>query len=104
MKIELLYFDGCPTYKTTIEDLGALLKEGGIEEEVELIRVGSEQEAEKLRFLGSPTVRINGLDIEEGTRDSEAYGLKCRIYMTEGGITPSPPKDMILSALEEAGR
>ncbi|MFQ5814976.1 MAG: DUF2703 domain-containing protein [Candidatus Hydrothermarchaeaceae archaeon] len=103
MKIELLYFDGCPTYKTTIKDLRALLKKG-IEEEVKLIRVGSEQEAEKLRFLGSPTVRINDLDIEEEARDSEAYGLKCRIYMTEEGITPSPPKDMILKALEEAER
>ncbi len=104
MKIELLYFDGCPTYKTTIKDLRALLKEKGIEEGFKIINVGSEEEAAKLRFLGSPTVRVNGLDIEEGARDSEAYGFKCRIYATEGGITPSPPKNMILRALEEGAR
>jgi hypothetical protein len=103
MKIELLYFDGCPTYKTAIKDLRELLKERGIEEEIKLIRVGSEEEAKKLRFIGSPTVRINGLDVEKRARDSKAYGLKCRIFTTEQGITPYPPKDMILKALEEAG-
>ncbi len=102
MRIELLYFDGCPTYKTTIKDLHALLKEKGIRDEVRLVKVDSEEKAKKLHFLGSPTVRINGLDIEKKVRDSKVYGLMCRIFVTGKGITPSPPKDMIRKALEEA--
>jgi len=102
MKIELLYFDGCPTYKTAAEDLRTLLGAKGISDEIKLLEVNSDEEAKKYKFLGSPTIRINGLDVEEKARDSEAYGLKCRIFMTDEGMATSPPKAMILKALNEA--
>lgn len=60
MEIELLYFEGCPTYLTALKNLREVLKEEGTSGEVKMIMVGSEEEAEKLEFLGSPTIRIDG--------------------------------------------
>lgn len=100
--VELLYFDGCPTYKTTLRDLEELVKEEGLDASVTLVRVGSEEDAKRLRFLGSPTVRINGVDIEPATRESKDFGLCCRIYRVDGKILGSPSKETLSRALKRA--
>ena len=64
MRIELLYFDGCPSYQTLLPRLQALLEREGITDAVELRQVESFDAAEAERFLGSPTVRIEGEDID----------------------------------------
>ena len=58
MKIELLYFDGCPNYEALVPRLRAILEREGIETDVELRRVDTQEQAARLGFLGSPTVRI----------------------------------------------
>ena len=100
--VELLYFDGCPTYKTTLKDLEEVVKEEGLNAFVALIRVGSEEDAKRLRFLGSPTVRINGVDIEPAARESKEFGLSCRIYRIDGKILGSPSKETLSRALKRA--
>ena len=102
MNIELLYFDGCPSWQNTLADLQALLAEAGRDgEEVRLVRVGSHEEAQRLRFLGSPTVRVDGADVESGIA-TEGYGMECRIYWVEGRPTGLPPKEWLAAAI--AGR
>ena len=70
MRVELLYFDGCPSYRNAEEDLRRVHAEEGVEAEVELVEVNSDEEARRLRFAGSPTLRIDGRDLRR--RDSLA--------------------------------
>lgn len=100
--IEILYFDGCPNHERLVERLPGLLESAGIAANIELRRVADEETAAAERFLGSPTVRVNGRDIEPAAAQREDYGLKCRIYRTETGLTGMPPDALILAAL--AGR
>ena len=101
MKVELLYFDGCPSYESLLPRLRELLASEGIGRDVELVRVETPDAAEEQRFLGSPTVRIDGEDVDPGAAERDAYGLKCRLYRTPGGQSPVPPDDWIRAALAE---
>ena len=101
MEIEVLYFDGCATWRAAVSDLQEVLSELGLEEEVLLVRVESREEAERLRFLGSPTVRVNGKDVEPGT-PSDGFGMECRLYWVDGKPTGSPPKLWIRDAIGAA--
>ena len=73
------------------------LKEKKLEADVELINVKSEEEAEKFRFLGSPSVRINGEDIEG--RD-EGFSFSCRFYTVNGKQATAPSKEMITAKFD----
>ena len=63
MKVEVLYFNGCPTYETATKTLRAVLTEEGVEAEIKLVAINSDEEAQRLRFPGSPTVRVDGRDL-----------------------------------------
>lgn len=93
MKIEFLYFNGCPSWEKAHDSLKEVLGEEGIKAKIEKIKVESNNDAEKAKFLGSPSIRINGKDIE---RDAilEDYSLRCRVYKTEEGFKGWPSKDM----------
>ena len=97
MKIEFLYFDDCPGHKTALALLEQILREEGISESIEKIEVTTEEAALQNRFLGSPSIRINGRDIEGRAEESE-YGLKCRIYPDTG--TGIPSQTTIRAALQ----
>lgn len=99
MKVELLYFDGCPTYWKTLGDLVRIMKEEGIDVKVDLVRVESDNAAKRLGFLGSPTVRVDGIDVDPRARTSQDFGLKCRVYLTGGKVLASPPDEMLREAL-----
>ncbi len=101
MEIELLYFDDCATWQTTLADLRQALLQLGREEQVRLVKVESQQEAERLRFLGSPTVRINGYDVEPDA-PSDGFGMECRVYWVDGRPTGSPPLQWIETAVAAA--
>lgn len=64
MKIELLYFEGCPNHKPAREMLRETLASLGRDDEINEIEVRTQSEAEAIQFVGSPSVRINGSDIE----------------------------------------
>ena len=98
MDIELLYFDGCATWRDTLADLRALLAEAGRDDEVRLVKVDTQDAAERLRFLGSPTVRVDGRDVESGI-PAEGYGMECRIYWVDGRAAGSPPREWLARAL-----
>ena len=100
MKIELLYFDGCPGYEALAPKLRELLAKQGIEAEIYLRRVESVEMAESERFLGSPTVRVDGEDIEPGAGAREDFGLKCRLYRSKEGSSGLPPERWITLALQ----
>jgi hypothetical protein len=98
MRVQLLYFDGCPNYLTTITLLREVLSAGGSAEEIELVEVGTPEAAERWQFRGSPTILIDGKD---PFLDEDApVGLSCRIYLTPDGLAGSPTASQLSSALE----
>ena len=80
MRIEVLYFDGCPNHSPTMDRLRTVLAGEGLQVEVFEIEVREESAARELKFFGSPTIRVNGLDIEASSRQVSATGLACRCY------------------------
>jgi hypothetical protein len=98
-RIEVLYFDGCPGTDAFLVRLRDLLAQLGATDRLELRRVETIEDAERQRFLGSPSVRVDGYDIEPGADKRTDYGLKCRLYRSESGLQGEPPTDWVLAAL-----
>jgi hypothetical protein len=99
MKVELLYFDGCPSHAHLLPRLRALIDDAGVGADVELRRVESLDAAVAERFLGSPSVRVDGRDIEPGAEERTDFGLKCRLYPTPDGLRGTPADEQLLAAL-----
>ena len=101
MTIQLLFFDGCPNSEPAFILIESVLGELGVNAEIERIAVGSEREATEYRFLGSPTIQVNGQDIEPSRRsDDPAYG--CRLYVSTGRQEGIPPREMLRTAIRKA--
>ncbi len=96
--IEILFFDGCPNHEPTLNLAREVLRELGLEAEIREVPVETPEEAQAHRFVGSPTVRVNGRDIEPQARARTDFASSCRMY--EGGGVP--PKELLLDALREA--
>jgi len=99
VRIELLYFEGCPSYEALLPRLRALLRREGVDEEVEPRLVETTEAADRERFLGSPTVRVDGIDIDPGAAERDDFGLNCRIYRSAEGASGVPPEHWITDAV-----
>jgi hypothetical protein len=99
MKVEIFYFEGCPNHKPAVERVRWVMKEQGVAAELAEVEVPDAEAARAMGFFGSPTIRVNGLDIDPASRSASSTGLACRCY--EGGI---PSEEMIRAALREAQR
>ena len=103
MNITVLTFEGCPNAEPTIQLVQQTVRELGLSSEVKQIPVNDQDEAEQLHFLGSPTVQVNGRDVEVNRR-SDTASFSCRMYKTPSGNGGVPPREMIVDALLEARR
>ncbi len=92
--IELLYFDGCPSWK---DALSQLREQIGEEEPIVLISVETQEEAERQKFVGSPTIRVGGEDLFP--MPFSQYALGCRVYFTPEGLRGIPTPAMLREAL-----
>jgi hypothetical protein len=97
--IEVLYFDGCPNHEKLLTHLLELLEHEGITADIVLRDIPDAGVAVEERFLGSPTVRLNGRDVDPGAHQRDDYGLKCRLYRTTTGLSGIPPDQWILDAI-----
>src|SRR5712671_1777378 len=102
MKIEVLYFDGCPNHKPAIERVQELLREEGVSAEVLEVNVSDASIAQELGFLGSPSVRVDGLDVEPEARTVREYGMMCRTYSVDGRREGLPSREILRQAIREA--
>lgn len=66
------------------------------------MRIDSRDEAVAKRFLGSPTIRINGMDVDPSAEQRADFGMQCRVYLAGGKYTGMPSKEMIGTALRKA--
>jgi len=99
LKVELLYFDGCPAYRTAEKTLIEVLADEGIEANVTLIAVNTDTEARRLRLPGSPTIRVDRRDLFPAP-EREDWRLGCRVYATPEGLQGSPTTEMLREALK----
>ena len=106
--VEFLYWDGCPSHPRALSDLRDALAEAGLDPSSIVIRhVDTDDDASAERFVGSPTIRIDGVDVQP--LDQEPTGLTCRVYTRrDGRVSPTPdPADLrqaLDTALKMAGR
>lgn len=98
MKVQLLYFDGCPNWHEADDRLReALDAVGNAGVAVERVRVSTPEQAVELSFHGSPSVLVNGVDLfaEPGA----PVGLTCRLYRTASGLSGAPTVDQLIEVL-----
>jgi hypothetical protein len=97
IQIEVLYFEDCPNHLPTVERINAVLREEGSSADVREVLVSDVSTAKRVKFLGSPTIRVNGIDIEPSAKDRREFGLMCRRYI--GGV---PSHELIRAAVRSA--
>jgi hypothetical protein len=101
VQIEFLFWEDCPSHERALELLREVIAEENIPADIALAEVTTEEEAERLKFPGSPTIRVAGQDIVEGAEGP--YGLTCRAYVLPSGkISPLPSRESIAVALRRA--
>jgi hypothetical protein len=101
-RVELLFWAGCPSHPRALADLRAALAELGADPDaVEVREVRTDGDAAREGFVGSPTIRVDGADVQPPA--DEPVGLTCRVYRTrDGGISPVPDPDDVRAALRRA--
>ena len=100
-RVEILYFDGCPNYEATRALVERVASDLRLNPEIELVRIPDAATAEERRFLGSPTVRVQGHDVEPGAEARSEFVLSCRVYRSEGGLSPQPDPEWVREALRK---
>ena len=98
MVIEVFYVPGCPNRQAAIERLRNAVRSAAIDAAIQEIAVTDDAMARQLKFPGSPTIRIDGRDVESTPQDS--YGLACRLYSNGTGV---PSLEAMQRAVAGAG-
>ncbi len=104
-KLELLWWEGCPSTERALTELRAAAAELGLESpEIELREIHTDDEAAAVGFIGSPTILVDGVDVVgDGGAEAEVTGLTCRVYRRrDGRISPTPDPDDLRAALRAA--
>ncbi len=99
MNIEVLWFEGCPGHEAAVAILNEAIAATGARATVTEVLVPDQAIARQQRFPGSPTIRVNGRDIQPGYEDDGDYGLRCRMYQTSTGYRGVPEREWIVQAL-----
>ena len=105
-RVELLWWEGCPSTDRALSELRAALDELSLPDEVIMREIGTDEEAEAARFTGSPTILIDGVELMEALGrggGDEPAGLNCRVYVRrDGRISPTPDPEDLREALKGA--
>jgi hypothetical protein len=101
-KIELLWWQGCPSWERALAMVREETSAVGLDPaSVEVREVSAADDAEREGFVGSPTIRVRGRDVQPP--NGEPAGLTCRVYrLRDGRISPLPDRRELRQALETA--
>lgn len=99
MQVEVFYFAGCPSWQQALTNVREALASEGLAVSVREIVVTSPADAEAKRFIGSPTIRIDGIDVEGPDAEARGYGFGCRVYTSSGVPSPYPSVGLVRQAL-----
>lgn len=100
--IEVLYVQDCPNYQGTLALVERIRAELGINTEVHTTLIVDQDAAEQARFPGSPTVRVDGHDVEPGSEPATEYTVACRLYRLEHRFAGQPEERWVREALQRA--
>ena len=101
-RVDVLYFEGCPNHeraRAMVEEIAADLS---MTPEIRLVEVPDAEAAVRMRFLGSPTIRVAGRDVEPGADERESFVFACRVYRAESGLVGQPDEAWVRRALADA--
>lgn len=101
MKVEVLYVAGCPSHPAAVKLVKDVLAAEDVAADIHEVLVQDEQMATQLRFPGSPTIRVDGRDVAEDSRNTGNFALSCRLY-PGAKKTGLPPAEMIHQAVLRA--
>jgi hypothetical protein len=102
MKVEILYLAGCPNHSPAVARVCDILRQETVSAELVEIEIKDAATAQQVGFLGSPSIRIDGRDVEPAARSSRVFGFGCRIYIDEGWRAGIPSAKWIRAAVREA--
>ena len=94
--VEFLWWEGCPSTEQALSDLRSAMAEAGLDPDSIVLReIRTDEDAGAAAFVGSPTIRVDGRDVQPPTGD-EPIGLNCRVYRRrDGRVSPVPdPADL----------
>jgi hypothetical protein len=100
--VEVLVTAGCPHREAAITLARRVCQQRGGRAEVRVVEVPDQPAAEQARFLGSPTIRVDGRDIEPGAERSAEFVHGCRLYQGAHSLHGLPEEDWLHVALQEA--
>ena len=102
MLVEILYFDGCPNHQGARELVEKVSDQLGIAPEIRMVEVADVEAAARLRFLGSPTVRVDGRDVEPGSAERDEFMFACRVYTLGTSLAGVPDERWVRDALSDS--
>ena len=102
MKVEVLYFSGCPNHLPAVDRVREVLAQEGTLAEIVEFEVKDAATAQQVGFLGSPSIRVDGQDVEPNVRGTGSFGMMCRSYYDGGRRSGVPPATWIRTAVREA--
>ncbi len=97
--VEILYFDGCPNVDLAVARARAAAVAAGASVDLRMVPVEGEAEAQRQRFIGSPTVRVDGVDVEPSARARTDFGMQCRVYSVGDRLEGAPPVRWVKAAM-----
>jgi hypothetical protein len=103
-RIEVLYVPECPHYPGALALVERIRGELGIDTELRTSLISDQAAAERARFPGSPTIRVDGRDVEPGSPSTRLALLACRLYRHEQGLAGKPAEAWVRDALLAAAR
>jgi hypothetical protein len=100
--VELLWWEGCPSTEEALAMLREEMAALGLDPElIEMREVSTDEDAQRTKFVGSPTIRVDGADIQP--LPDEPVGLSCRVYrLADGRTSPVPDRAEVRQTLTEA--
>ncbi len=102
--VEVLRFDGCPNADVATSNAREAITRAGLPADLHVVRIDGPDDAIRLRFLGSPTIRVDGVDVDGAADARTDFGLQCRVYSVHGRLAGAPPVAWIEAALRGAAR
>ena len=99
-RIDILYFAGCPLHEPAVEAVHEIVRCLGVDAVIREVAVHEDEEAARLRFLGSPTIHVNGEDVELAARGRTDFSFSCRLYGAAGGSL----RELLEVTLRDAAR
>jgi hypothetical protein len=100
--VEIFYFDGCPNHRPAVALVERPSRELNLNPVMRLVNVPDDETARRVRFLGSPTIRVDGRDVDPHAAERNDYGLSCRIFRTAAGMVGQPGEQWVREALVRA--